>query len=253
MKLLGMEAVTPEYLWTGRHESMITCALQEQLVHDTGLDYARRHCDGAVHNTGGFGKYDVREVLLYRMLEGFVGRQTFRLGMQKFLENGPVYDILKNEHILLDSFEQAIRENNMSNLLPPNETSLAEVFNSWRERNDLTIVKVANSNASSCINISQERFHGHEDVFVDEHGKGVNGTTGLWMIPVRIVIGGEKGQRSSKETKLKVWLGDSKKHTCVPNEVNRPKWIKINNNATGKINGTLFLIESYFNKFLKCK
>jgi len=69
MKLLSMEAVTPDFLWTGRQESMITCALQDHLVQDTGLDYAHRHCDGAVHSTGGFGKYDVREVLLYRMLE----------------------------------------------------------------------------------------------------------------------------------------------------------------------------------------
>ncbi|KAJ8960400.1 hypothetical protein NQ318_013680 [Aromia moschata] len=147
---------------------------------------------------------------LIRMMNHFLGEETFKGGIIKYLknhENGNVEH--KN---LLDSLTQEAHDNG---ILPENET-VNDIMASWIEKPGFPVVTVVANYEKNQLFLSQKRFY-----FTSKNEES------FWWVPLSFTTNKEADFSNAKP---KFWLKGEQK---ITEDVQLDKWYLLNINQTG--------------------
>ncbi|XP_066141970.1 putative aminopeptidase-2 [Euwallacea fornicatus] len=148
-----------------------------------------------------------------RMIEHIIGRETFKLGIQKYVRDNQYKAVVSQD--LWDALE-AVLENEISHL--PLGITLSEVVENWINKGGYPVVNVTLS--ESDLVISQQRFLYNETDTEDSS----------WYIPISYTI--SSSNDFNEDTFPKNWVTPTQP-LIIPDFANTNDWIVVNNQETG--------------------
>lgn len=151
---------------------------------------------------------------IFRMIEGFLTKETFQLGLQIYL-NRHAFGAVEQE----DLFQSLAEAASQHERLPPS-LSVSKILHSWTDQTGFPYVRVKVVDKNT-IAVSQDRFR-NKGADSEVQGKG------RWYIPITTVTQGRPNRENSIPD---FWLEDDGWEKDIVH--NTSQWIMVNHNATG--------------------
>ena len=151
--------------------------------------------------------------LIINMMRGFLGENTFRLGLKNYLRK------FQYGNAVQDDLWEAMTVNAHKDNVLDARYSVKEIMDSWTVDSAGYPVVSVERNGSSVI-ISQQRY------FLPHLNP--NDTT-KWFIPISFAT----SRRQPNDEVPELWLSNKEKYTVLENVVSEDEWIYLNLNRTG--------------------
>ncbi|OXA59352.1 Aminopeptidase N [Folsomia candida] len=174
----GGDVVAPEFKASERWQND---AVQNSMQFDARSDYSHsvKIDDNAWITAGAMTWFDrmayEKAGSLIRMMKGFLGEETLRNGLLKYLKD------MQFQAAIQDDLFERLTEAAKNDSKLPRDLTMGDIMNTWTLQPGFPLLRVSVSDASGVL-ISQERFLNNE-VQVEGH---INQDTGLWHIPMAI-------------------------------------------------------------------
>ncbi|XP_066141998.1 aminopeptidase N-like [Euwallacea fornicatus] len=190
--------------------------VQTMLVTDGYLNVPALRTNASTQSEASdtFGSYSYSKgASVLRMIEHIVGRDTFKLGIRKYIANNSYEPVEPQD--LWDALEAVLENEDLS--LPKNVT-LSEVVDSWINKGGYPVLNVSLTNGD--LIISQQRFL-YEGAETEET---------KWYVPVSYTI--SSSNDNNQDTTPRGWVTPIK-DLVISNFTEDNDWIVVNNQQTG--------------------